>query len=184
MDGSNRTELHSTNLQTPYALTIDYESQTLYWADYSLNRLESSNTDGSNRRLLTTTNIQSIYAISFFAGNLYWTDWHFNGIHTIPSSAPNNATFLLNFGGDPYDISVFYDEEQPQGITSLGIGSLSILWKCELKTCFIFTAPNPCGVNNGECNHMCVLSAVESAGFSCLCTGDYILTENKTHCER
>ena len=31
---------------------------------------------------------------------------------------------------------------------------------------------------------MCVLSAVESAGYSCLCPGDYILTENKTHCER
>lgn len=115
MDGANRTELHSTNLQTPYALAIDYESQTLYWADYSLNRLESSNTDGSNRRLLTTTNIEGIHAMVFFAGNLYWTDWQFNGIHTTPSGAPNNATFLLNLGGDPYDIHILYDEQQPEG---------------------------------------------------------------------
>ena len=116
MDGNNRTELHSTNLQTPYALAIDYESQTLYWADYSLNRLERSDTDGSNRRLLTTINIQSIHALDFSAGNLYWTDWQFNGIHTTPSSAPSNATYLLNLDGDPYDIHVVYDEEQPEGI--------------------------------------------------------------------
>lgn len=119
MDGTNRTELHSSNLQTPYALAIDYESQTLYWADYSLNRLERSNTDGSDRKLLTTTNIQGIHAMQFFAGNLYWTDWQFNGIHITPSSAPNNATFLLNLGGDPYDIHVLYDEEQPEGIVIL-----------------------------------------------------------------
>lgn len=115
MDGSNRTELHTTNLQTPYSLTIDYKSQTLYWADYSLNRLESSNADGSNRRLLTTTNIQGIYAMSFFAGNLYWTDWPFNGIHSAPSSTPNNATFLVNLGGDPYDIHIVFDEVQLEG---------------------------------------------------------------------
>ena len=115
MDGKNQTTIHSTNLQTPYALAIDYESETLYWADYSLNRLESSNTDGSNRRLLTTTNIQGIHSMAFFTGILYWTDWQFNGIHTTPSSSPSNATFLLNLGGDPYDIQVLYNEEQIEG---------------------------------------------------------------------
>ena len=124
MDGKNQTELHSTNLQTPYALAIDYELQILYWADCSLNRLESSNTDGSNRRLLTTTNIQSIHAMIFSAGNLYWTDWQFNGIHATPSSAPSNATFILNVGGDPYDIHVVYDEEQPEGILIYYIQSM------------------------------------------------------------
>lgn len=115
MDGADRTELHSTDLQTPYALAIDHKTQTLYWADYSLNRLESSNTDGSNRRLLTTRNTESIHAITFHAEYLYWTDWQFNGIHTTPSSAPSNATFLLNLNGDPYDIHIVYDEEQPEG---------------------------------------------------------------------
>lgn len=44
--------------------------------------------------------------------------------------------------------------------------------------------PNPCATNNGGCSHMCVLSAVEPAGYSCLCPSDYSLTENKTFCER
>lgn len=182
MDGKNQTELHSTNLQTPYALAIDYESQILYWADYSLNRLESSNTDGSNRRLLTTTNIQSIHAMIFSAENLYWTDWQFNGIHATPSSAPSNATFVLNLGGDPYDIHVVYDEEQPEGILMHFVITFKACLQCILLPSQ-YIVPNPCATNNSGCSHMCVLSAVEPAGYSCLCPSDYSLTDNKT-CER
>ena len=48
MDGTARTVLHSTGLVTVYGLTVDYENQILYWADYSNNRIEKSSTNGSN----------------------------------------------------------------------------------------------------------------------------------------
>lgn len=50
-------------------------------------------------------------------------------------------------------------------------------------TLYIHIVPNPCATNNGGCSHMCVLSAVEPAGYSCLCPSDYSLTDNKI-CER
>ncbi len=68
MDGTSRTILHSTDIYQAYGLTLDYTSQTLYWADYTLRRLESSSVDGSNRVLLTTMGIQSPYYMTFFAG--------------------------------------------------------------------------------------------------------------------
>lgn len=114
MEGSSRTALHSTNLQTPYALTIDYTTQTLYWADYTLNKLESSNTDGSNRRLLTT-NIRDPYAMTFFDGRLYWSDWSYNGIYSTLTSSPSRVTSLLYLGVDPYGIQVVDRDIQFEG---------------------------------------------------------------------
>lgn len=114
MEGSGRTAIIATNLQTPYALTIDYATQTLYWADYTLNKLESSNTDGSNRRLLTT-NIRDPYAITFFAGILYWTDWSYNGIYSTLTGSPSSVTSLLYLGVDPYGIQVIDKDIQFEG---------------------------------------------------------------------
>ena len=114
MDGSNRMILHSTNLQTPYALAIDYESQTLYWADYSLNKLEMSEVNGSNRRLLNS-NLRDPFSMVFFEGTLYWTDWGYNGIYSARTSSPTVVTSLLYLASDPYGIAVFDKNTQTEG---------------------------------------------------------------------
>ena len=106
MDGTSRTVLHSTNLQTVYALAIDYDTQTLYWADYSLNKLETSGVDGSNRRLLSSS-LRDPYGMVFFEGTLYWTDWSYNGIYSTRTSSPSTITALLSLGVDPYGIHVY-----------------------------------------------------------------------------
>ena len=115
MEGYNRMALHTTNLQTPYALTIDYATQTLYWSDYALNKLESSNTDGSNRRQLTT-NIRDPYSMVFFAGVLYWSDWSYNGIYSTLTTSPSSVTSLLYLGADPYGIQVIDRDVQFDGM--------------------------------------------------------------------
>ena len=114
MDGRDHQPLHTTNLHTPYALAIDYATQTLYWADYTLNKLESSMTDGTNRRLLNS-NLRDPYAMTFYNGNLYWTDWAYNGIYSTGARAPNVITSLLYLGVDPYDIHVVDDSLQFEG---------------------------------------------------------------------
>ena len=114
MDGASRTVLHNTNLALPYALTIDYGTQTLYWADYSLDKLESSSADGSNRRLLTTRNIQSPYAMAYYDGKLYWTDWSLNGIYSTLLSSPSSVTTLHTSSYDTYGICVIAEETQPE----------------------------------------------------------------------
>ena len=120
MDGELRTVLHNTNLESPYALTIDYDNQTLFWADYSLNRLESSSVDGSERTLLTTVNIHSPFDITFYDGQLYWTDTSYDAILTTPLSSPNSVTFLrTSLGGNPYGIQIISYERQPNGIITL-----------------------------------------------------------------
>lgn len=116
MDGTSRIAIHGTSLSTPYGLTLDIFSQTLYWMDYSRNRLEMSNVDGTNRVTLTTRMISDPYFLSFYEGNLYWGDWAYNRLLTTSVSTPNNvAYFGSSVGSDVYGIHVIAAENQREG---------------------------------------------------------------------
>lgn len=115
MDGTSRTVLHSTGLSTVYGLTLDYDTQILYWADYSNNRIESSFTNGSNRVLITATSITDPFGITFYDGKLYWTDWALNGIYTLTLNTPSVVSRVISTGADPYGIHVVTKERQPEG---------------------------------------------------------------------
>ena len=118
MDGLNRTVLHNTDLRWPNALTIDYETQTLYWADGSLDKIESSNTDGSDRTLLTSgAAIPHPFSITFFRGVIYWSDWTFQAILSAPVDAADNiTTIVLPLPDEPMAVHVVARERQPDGI--------------------------------------------------------------------
>lgn len=113
MDGHARMALHDTNLQTPYALSIDYTTQTLYWADSTLNKLESSRTDGTNRKSLNT-NLGDPYAMAFFDGRLYMTDVGNDGIFSTMSTAQSSITPLILLP-DPYGIQIVDEGIQFKG---------------------------------------------------------------------
>ena len=41
---------------------------------------------------------------------------------------------------------------------------------------------NPCHSNNGGCSHFCLLSAVDSRGYSCSCPEGMILDDDQSNC--
>lgn len=89
MDGTGRQILHSTGLSSPEAVTIDYTSQTIYWADYVSGVIEYSNTDGTNRRRLQS-GLVSPQGITVFGSLIYWTD--FIGVHFTHRLDGGNGT--------------------------------------------------------------------------------------------
>ena len=116
MDGDNSTwqALHSTNLVWPNALTVDYTTQTLYWADASLDKIESSNVDGSNRALLTTNLILHPFDITYHNGYLYWSDWQTDQITMTHISAPDMVTVLVSaLDTEPMGLEVVTTSRQP-----------------------------------------------------------------------
>lgn len=116
MDGTSRRVLHATSLTTPYGLTLDIDTQTLYWTDYSRNVLEKSNTDGTNRAILTSVSIVDPYFLTYYDGNLYWGDWSSNRMLTTSVGFPNNVVdFGTSLGSDVYGIQVISPEKQRQG---------------------------------------------------------------------
>ena len=113
MDGTSRTSLHTTELSAPYGLTIDYDTQTLYWVDYTLDKLESSNVDGTNRTVVTRASVQCPWGITFFEKKLYWGDVCQHVIYSTSINAPNDVSTLISTGDDPYRLHVITKERQP-----------------------------------------------------------------------
>ena len=116
MDGTSRQALHTTSVVVPYGLTLDIDTQTMYWTDYSRNVIEKSNVDGTNRMLLTNTRISDPYFLTYYDGSLYWGDWAHNRLLTTDVRTPNNVEFLgSSIGADIYGIEVISPEKQRQG---------------------------------------------------------------------
>ena len=118
MDGNSRTVLHSSGLSTVYGLTLDYQNQTLYWVDYSNNRIEKSSVTGSNR-VVVRTGLRDPWGVTYHAQRLYWTDWSADRIYSI-SVAPSSSGTITSltsssFSGNPNGIHVISEERQPLG---------------------------------------------------------------------
>ena len=118
MDGRSRTVLHSTSLSNPIGITLDYETQTLYWVDITLNKIEKSDVNGSNRAVVTTTSIQNPYYITFYDGKLYWTDTYYDRILSTTANTPSSVTFVSTTLNAPYGIEAVSKDRQPEGMTS------------------------------------------------------------------
>ena len=83
LSGSNRTVIHNTSLVWPNALTLDIPTQTLYWADANLDKVEMSNADGTNRVLLVRFGVVHPFGIVFANNTLFFTDWSDNTIRYL-----------------------------------------------------------------------------------------------------
>ena len=116
MDGndSSRQILHNTDLAWPNCLTIDYSTETLYWADAQLNKIETSKVDGSNRRILTTNLILHPFGLTYHSGYLYWSDWQTDQITMTQVSTPDNVSVVVStLDTEPMGIEVVALSRQP-----------------------------------------------------------------------
>ena len=117
MDGKNRSVIHNTSLVWPNALTLDFQNQVLYWADASLDKIESSNVDGSNRRLITNFNVLDLhpYGLALFNGILYFTDWIGSSVKSIDPMSRNVMNITYGLYGLPFGIRAVSEQRQPIG---------------------------------------------------------------------
>ena len=94
MDGTGRSVIHNTGLSQPTVLALDIPTQTLYWGDSHLRRVESSEVDGSNRRLIVA-GVSAPFGIVVDTNRIFFSD-AFGSINSINKS-DNIATMLRNF---------------------------------------------------------------------------------------
>ena len=114
MDGGSRIAIITTSLGWPNGITLDYNTQTLYWVEANLDRLESSAIDGSNRSVLNSA-VHHPFGITLFMNTLYWSDW-FNG--TVVNASLSNATtvsVVYQAAYRPNGLRVVSEQRQPLG---------------------------------------------------------------------
>ncbi len=118
MDGTSRETLHSTNLQSPNCITIDFQSQTIFWIDAKLDTIESSFVNGSNRRLVTRTFLYHPFSIAIYKGALLWSDRTLNLVLYAPAMTRRTVVGLVpRLPKNPLEVKVVAMDAQPIGET-------------------------------------------------------------------
>ena len=119
MDGKDRTVLIDTELVWPNAITLDYQTQTLYWADANLEKIETADTSGLFRRIIINNPniIRHPFDIDVFNNQLYWSDWTLDRIFTLPLSTPSAviAVSRNTLSSEPMSVRIVSKIRQPNG---------------------------------------------------------------------
>lgn len=174
MDGSNFTRIltWNDNIAWPNALTIDFFTDRLYFADAHLDYIASSDLEGRYRHYVIKGNaVPHVFAISLFDDYIYWTDWNLKSISRANKFNGEKIQVLRNTTHKPYDIHIFHPLRQLPYF-------------------------NPCGTNNGGCSHLCLVSPPPASSYLniegygeegqttsvCACPNQFYLSVDKKTC--
>lgn len=157
MDGdpTSRTVLVRENIFWPNGLAIDLAAELVYWVDGHYQFLDVMRLDGSDRRTVVR-NVPYPYSVTKLAHTLYWTNWHVGSIQTF-DLLTNETHELIDTVEVPLAVHAWDARQQPPP-----------------------AQPPPCAHANGNCSHLCLLSSVAIAGYTCACpTGVALLTPSR-----
>ncbi|XP_035827354.1 low-density lipoprotein receptor-related protein 2 [Aplysia californica] len=157
MNGQNlSTSFITDKLGWPNALTLDFETNRLWWADAHLDIIEYADLDGSHRHIVLE-GVPHPFSISLFEDYMYWTDWNHLSIERANKYTGENHEILWNVTHRPMDVHVFHPLKQKPG-------------------------PSPCGENNGGCSHLCLIAPGGSI-YTCACPDHFILMPDDQTCQ-
>ena len=159
MDGTDRTVIANTGIYWPNALTLDYPTRKIYWADAHFDYIGAMTYDGGGtRRILGQPNVAHPFAITVFRNYLYFSDWTRHAVIKVEKFSGNESGILLRNLGQPMDVHVFHSARQPY-------------------------ASNPCA-NSSKCGcaQLCLITPVPTRGCVCSCMIRYKLAKDKKSC--
>lgn len=79
-DGTNLTVFKNLTLGWPNGLSIDFETDRLYWCDALLDHVQHSKLDGSDLKTINSRLIRHPFSIVVFRDYMYITDWRLDAI--------------------------------------------------------------------------------------------------------
>uniref|UniRef100_A0A3Q3BE47 Low-density lipoprotein receptor-related protein 2-like n=1 Tax=Kryptolebias marmoratus TaxID=37003 RepID=A0A3Q3BE47_KRYMA len=131
MDGKNISAIITTKLEWPSALTVDYTTNKIFFADSHLNFL-FADMDGQNRHRAIAGTLPHVFAVSLFEDWVYWTDWNTHNVEKAHKYTGEERTIMGNNTHRPYDIHVYHPYRQPR--------------------------ENPCSSHYLTCSHLCLIA--------------------------
>lgn len=108
MDGTNPVKIVTEDLSWPNALTIDYVSEKLFWADASLDYIAMADLDGANKKVVVSQSLPHVFAITTFGSYLFWTDWETQSIYRARKFTGENVTMVAHLIHRPMDIQIYH----------------------------------------------------------------------------
>ncbi|EDV28584.1 uncharacterized protein TRIADDRAFT_19424, partial [Trichoplax adhaerens] len=148
MDGSAKQIIRSDNMYWPNGLSIDYLTEKLFFTDGYTKAIYRLDLNGSNF-VSIKSNLQHPHDITVHGKRLFWTDWEAFAIQSCHKTSGKEGRKIITGNKTPLGIKSLAPKHQPR-------------------------AHNPCGHNNGNCSHLCLISPSQgnnsqSTGYTCAC---------------
>ncbi|XP_076154846.1 low-density lipoprotein receptor-related protein 2 [Alosa pseudoharengus] len=148
MDGTNASALITTKLEWPNALTIDYTTNKIFFADSHLGFLDYADMDGQNRHRAIAGSLPHPFAVTLFEDTVFWTDWNTHTVERAHKYTGADRVVMGNNTHRPYDIHVYHPYRQPR-------------------------SENPCNNHKLTCSHLCLIRP-GGQGATCECPDHFI----------
>ena len=121
MDGQNIETVHnqSTSIRQPQALTVDYDSQTLYWSDQSLYKLLWSQVEPGSQINISSYSFYYTYSMVIFGSYLFFTNHGGVQSRNVDGTEPHSLyRYYDNYFYDTckpiYGIDIISEQRQAQ----------------------------------------------------------------------
>ncbi len=135
MDGRNFRKIVSEDVGSPMGMAIDVVTQRVWWTDTHLKRIEFCGYNGTGRFRAVDSDVTAYpWAVAFFDGRLFWSDRGSDSI--FAANALNGSMRQVVKEGTVHSVwalAVYHYSLQVNG-------------------------SSPCGLNNGGCSHLCLVS--------------------------
>ncbi|XP_059055810.1 prolow-density lipoprotein receptor-related protein 1-like [Achroia grisella] len=196
LDGKYRRTLIAGGMENPRAIAADPRFGYLFWSDWeqAAPRIERASLSGTSSRALAAAELSAFhyisvvtvgrldtihtatyegsdfrevvrrhaalshpFAVTVFESHVYWTDWRTNSVARANKWNGSDVTVVQRTLTQPFDIKVIHPSRQPP------------------------SEYNPCGVNNGNCTHLCLIDSAEER--VCACPHVMRLAADNVTCE-
>ena len=168
-DGTERQVIVKDKLLEPTGICLDLVKKRIIWIDRKYDHLETSDYYGAKRFILASgsRNMPHSLSVDLFESTLFYADTTKLAVmklrrHVIYTEA--NITYHYKSIEQPKFVKVFHGTKQPKN------------------------RANPCSVNNGGCEHVCLLSHLDAGSnvnaFRCKCKIGYELKRDMKGCDR
>ena len=125
MDGRVSTStvlFDSSQVVWPNGLSLDLQSQTLYWVDALKDTVSKSRADGSHQQVLLELNSTDIaekwhsFGVDYFKGQLYFGNWLNDSVFSLNVNSPSSTLVrVAQLTTDPGSLHVVDPQRQPAG---------------------------------------------------------------------
>ncbi|GLD64343.1 low-density lipoprotein receptor-related protein 1-like protein [Lates japonicus] len=155
-DGSNRSILF-TNQKGPVGLSIDFDTEQLYWISSGNSTINRCKLDGTGLEVLEGVKgkLTKATALAIMGDKLWWADQGTDQIGTCDKKDGGNWKVLRNSTSPMMHMKI-YNETVQRGT-------------------------NLCSNNNGDCSQLCLPTSPTTR--ACMCTAGYSLRRGQQSCE-
>ncbi|XP_074652666.1 sortilin-related receptor-like isoform X2 [Tubulanus polymorphus] len=150
LDGDNATVvIDKANVHWPNGITVDDQTERIFWTDGYLKRIGSATINGRDIRFIAQGRwlIPHPYAITVFKDRVYWSDWTKRSIMSKNKYGLGAVSTAVSGVGVVTDVKAVYHSRQ--------------------------YGASPCQKHNGGCSHICVgrpqMDQSHGANRTCLC---------------